>query len=1415
MSEPRTARRETWSAEDLAYPPALPVSGEREQILRALTDHQVIVVAGETGSGKTTQLPKMVLELGLHHQGMIGHTQPRRLAARTVAERLAEELGTSVGRDIGYQVRFNAEVSGSTAVKLMTDGILLAEIQRDPNLERYSAIIIDEAHERSLNIDVILGYLRRLLPSRPDLKVIVTSATIDPERFARHFSPDPENWTRETSEVPIIEVSGRTYPVEIRYRPVNPEAELEDFDESEHFGETEDGGSRSPQGGAQRSPSSGAPTGTRVGSKAPAAAEEERDLLDAVSDAVLELAAEPDGDVLIFFPGEREIRDAAEALTETVAADRRLRGSEILPLFGRLSMAEQKRVFSPGGRRRIVLATNVAETSLTVPGIKYVIDTGTARISRYSTRTKVQRLPIEAISQASANQRSGRSGRTSDGIAIRLYSQEDFDSRPAFTDPEILRTSLASVLLQMSSMGITRSPEDLLDFPFVQKPDSKAVNDAVRLLTELGALSLNPESGPRAGGRKPQQTGKRSGTSAVTPVGRMLAQLPVDPRMARMMVEAARRDCLPEVTVLTAALSIQDPRERPAEKRAQADELHSRFKDENSDFSALLNLWRYLQEKQTELSGNQFRKLCHREHLNYLRVREWQELVGQLTEIADQIQFSGKGSGGRRGSSGRRGKKLPTVDPAAKHDAIHQSLLSGLLSHVGLYNPRTRDYQGARGTRFAVFPGSHLFKKNHDWVMASELVETSRLWARSVAKIDPAWVEELAPHLVKTSHSEPRWSSRQGAVVATEKVTLFGVPVIADRQVLYSKVDPEYSRELFIQRALVDGDWSTRHHFDRRNRARFAELDELETRTRRKDLRASDEELFSFFAARIPENIVSQRHFDSWWKNQRLATPELLDLTDVELMAQAAEELDIDAYPEHFDHDGLALELQYEFNPTRYTAESGTSPTAAADGVTVRVPVVFLNQLQPERFDWLIPGLRTELITALIRNMPKPVRKNFVPAPDVAAKARTALEQDFTPGVDSLTGSLAAVLRQLKGHVLDPEVFDTSALPEHLRFTFAVISERGRVLDSGFDLRELQVRFSGENREAIGRSLAAEGDTDAPRQTPQPGRPGSAARAQPPAAQSAAGADARSQTSRGKQQQASASSAAAGKQQQTSWTFGDLPREITTVVSGRQITGYPALAPASSGVSYTIQDSAAEQSRVHRAGVVALLREVLPSPQRYVLDHLSNRERLAFSQSPHGTVESLVSDATTAALAHLVPAQLPFGEAEFEVIARSCRAELIETVLRLTDVLAQVLSLSTELGSRLERVSSAALKAARSDLTAQLQQLVYPGFVTATGQAQLQHMPRYLQAVRTRLDRLESGQNLTRDAQDMATVQELEDEYDAALEAVPAQLPVPAELAAVKWMIEEFRVNLFAQQLGTAQTVSVKRIRRAIKTSSR
>ncbi|WP_147105372.1 ATP-dependent RNA helicase HrpA [Nesterenkonia populi] len=1325
MATDRRAR-ESYQLKQLNYPEHLPVTGERDHILSALQEHQVVIVAGETGSGKTTQLPKMLLELGLHRQGLIGHTQPRRIAARSVAERLAEELGTSIGESVGYQVRFTSEVSEGTDVKLMTDGILLAEIQRDPQLRKYSAIIIDEAHERSLNIDVILGYLRRILPERPDLKVIVTSATIDPERFAEHFGSTDD--AGELTPAPIIEVSGRTYPVEIRYRPLN------DLD-----ADAENGGSAS------------------------ASRDQDRDPLEALSAAVVELSEEEHGDILVFLPGEREIRDAADALESTVSSHRRLSETEVLPLFGRLSLAEQRRVFNPGGRRRIVLATNVAETSLTVPGIKYVIDTGTARISRYSTRSKVQRLPIEPISQASANQRAGRAGRTSPGICIRLYSEEDFESRPEFTDPEILRTSLASVLLQMSSMGITRTPDDLLDFPFVEKPDSKAVTDAVRLLTELGALEA------RAQGSRSQ----------VTRVGRQLAQLPVDPRLGRMMVEASGRGCLTEVTVLVAGLSIQDVRERPEAERDRADELHRRFADDKSDFSALLNLWRYIREQQQELSSSAFRRLCRREHLNWLRIREWQDLVTQLGEIAQQARLSKQ-----------RVRIRDEIDHVSAHDGVHQSLLAGLLSNIGLYAPRTRDYQGARGTRFAVFPGSGLFKKNHDLIMAAELVETSRLWARTAAKIDPAWAEELGAHLVKRSYSDPVWSSKRGAVVAAERATLFGVPIIADRTVLYAKVDPEHAREEFIRKALIDGDWNTRHPFDKRNRARFQEVAELEDRTGRRDLRAADHELLTFFDSRLPRSVTGQRAFDAWWKKARHEIPELLDLPETVLYKPEAEQVDLDAFPTHFDHDGLALELIYAYEA----------------GITVKVPVLFLNQLEPHRFHWFIPGRRTEMITALIRSMPKQLRRNFVPAPDVARQARERLEAEHSVAADPFAPALARVLRQLKGVVVDPGDLELGALPEELRFTFAVVSGKGRTLDSSADLEELQIRFSAENREAIGASVTGSSEAGEP-------SPGRLSRKLPPQSGLKTPGDAT------KDAQAASGGVDTKARNQKSWTFGTIPRTVTSTVNGHQITGYPALSRDEDGVRLTVQDSEAAQARTHRAGIVALLRHVLPSPQRYVVDHLSNRERLAFGQ--FGEIEDLVAECTAAVLGHLVPGsgdaadELPFTAEEFERISRHARAELIEAVLKLTDVVAQALTLNTEIRARLGSVKSKALKPQVSDMRAQIDNLVHRGFITSTGYAQMQHMPRYLKGIQVRLDRLEQGASVAKDTTDMQAVQELEDEHDDAVEAVPAQLPVPAGLAAVKWMIEELRVNLFAQQLGTAQTVSAKRIRKAIKQNRR
>ncbi|HIW98635.1 MAG TPA: ATP-dependent RNA helicase HrpA, partial [Candidatus Nesterenkonia stercoripullorum] len=925
----------------------------------------------------------------------IGHTQPRRLAARTVAERIAEELQVKIGEEVGFQVRFTGEVSDRTRVKLMTDGILLAEIQHDQLLSKYSAIIIDEAHERSLNIDVLMGHLKRVLPQRPDLKLIITSATIDPERFAAHFGADTEH------PAPIIEVSGRTYPVEVRYRPLSP-----DDDDA----------------------------GDELESKKPSESTD-RDMTEAVCDAVVELAHEPDGDILIFFSGEREIRDAAEALRPLTQKHVRLRGAEVLPLFARLSLAEQHKVFTPGAHRRIVLATNVAETSLTVPGIKYVIDTGVARISRYSHRTKVQRLPIERISQASANQRSGRCGRVSDGIAIRLYSQEDFESRPEFTDPEILRTNLASVILQMSSMGVVDHPSEVVDFPFVQPPEARAVNDGVTLLRELGAVG----------------EGKRG---TITRTGRDLSRLPVDVRLGRMILESAKRDCPTEVLVLAAALSLQDPRERPTEesgKRQRAQELHKRFVDEKSDFTGFLNLWRYLQEKQQELSSSAFRRLCKSEFINYLRVREWQDLFNQLRQLIKPMRI-----------------KVPNrdVDPVGKHDDVHRSLLSGLVSHIGLWDERKRDYAGARGTRFNIFPGSALFKKKPTWAMAAELVETSRLWARTVATFDPDWVEQVAPHLTKKSFSEPHWSRKQGACLAYEKITVFGVAIVERRAVQLSRVNPRLARELFIRHAMVEGDWSTRHAFFQRNQARLRDVEELEARLRRRDLMISDEDLFEFYDARIPQDVTDERSFDAWWKKTKTTQGRMLDFDPDNLVQADADDLDQDAYPRTWPLGSTLLDLRYEFDP------SG----AGADGVFVRVPVLFLNQLESERFQWGVPGLRVDLVTALIKSLPKAVRKNFVPAPDVARAAVDELNRDFDPATDDLLPSLELVLRRLKGTVIPPDSWDVSRLPDHLKPCFEVLGERNKVLGSDRDLAALQSRFASENRRAIAASLGTSPD---------------------------------------------------------------------------------------------------------------------------------------------------------------------------------------------------------------------------------------------------------------------------------------------------------------------------------------------------
>ena len=931
-AQARVQRRRA-SVPAVSYPPQLPVSARRDDLLAAIRDHQVVVVAGETGSGKTTQLPKLCLELGRGVRGAIAHTQPRRIAARTVAQRIADELDVPLGGAVGYAVRFDDRGSEDTLVRLVTDGLLLAEIRRDPLLRRYDTVIVDEAHERSLNIDFLLGCLHRILPRRPDLKLIITSATIDPERFSEHFGG-----------APIVEVSGRTYPVEVRYR--------------------------SPR--------------------------EDEELLDALADTIEELLGERDGDVLAFFSGEREIRDAAELLTGRLGP-----GVEVLPLYSRLAAAEQQKVFGSKKNRqpqRVVLATNVAETSLTVPGIRFVVDTGLARISRYSTRLKVQRLPIEPISRASADQRKGRCGRLADGICVRLYSEEDFDARPEFTDPEVLRTNLASVILQMASLGLG----DIEAFPFLQAPDRRQVRDGVALLHELRALDT-------------------STAEPLTPLGRRLAWLPIDPRFGRMVLEADRLGCAREVIVIAAALSIQDPRERPTEQRAQADQLHARFTDKASDFLAYLNLWGYVRSLGDELSRSQVRKRCKAEFLHYLRIREWQDLVAQLEQSAREVG-------------------LTLNEAPAEGSEIHAALLSGLLSHLGMKDIRTRAYTGARGAKFAIFPGSALARRGPSWVMVAELVETTRLWGRTAAAVDLKQVEPLAEHLVKRSYGEPRWDRRRAAAVASEQVTLYGLPIVGSRTVQYARIDPAAARELFIRRALVEGDWDQRHAFMRENERRVEEVEVLEARARRRDLLASEAKRAEFLDERVPQDVVSGRHFDRWWKQARQTQPTLLDYP-MEMLIEGEVAGDGGDRPALWKQGPLELALSYRFDPG-----------SAADGVTVHIPLASLGAARDTNFEWLVPAFRSELFVALLRGLPKRLRTPLVPIPDTA----TALLASVKPRSGPLLEVLAAEIERTRRVRIEPGDWSLDGLPAHLRMTFSVEDEDGTVLASGQSLDALR-----------------------------------------------------------------------------------------------------------------------------------------------------------------------------------------------------------------------------------------------------------------------------------------------------------------------------------------------------------------------
>lgn len=1278
------------SVPDIVLPPELPISSRADDIAAALAQHQVIVVAGETGSGKSTQLPKICLQAGRGSRGMIAHTQPRRIAARALAERIADETDTPLGEQIGYAVRFTDRTRESTLVKLMTDGLLLAEIGRDRLLRAYDTIIIDEAHERSLNIDFLLGYLVRILPRRPDLKVIITSATIDPQSFSAHFSG-----------APIIEVSGRTYPVEIRYRP---------------YGEPDSA---------------------------------DLDQIGAICQAVDELTCDGAGDILVFCSGEREITDTAEALRGHLANQRV--NTEVLPLYGRLSAAEQHRVFSPHDGRRIILATNVAETSLTVPGITAVIDPGTARISRYSTRSKVQRLPIEPISQASARQRSGRCGRTTDGVCIRLYSEADFAARSEYTDPEILRTSLASVILQMASLDVG----DIVDFPFLQAPDTRQITDGIRVLHELGALD------------------SATGPVALTSVGRKIAALPVDPQLARMILEADKRGVLAEVLVIVAGMTVNDVREYPLEQRDAARALHARFEQKTSDFLSYLALWKYLGEKTSALSSSAFRRLLGREYLHYLRVREWQDLHTQLCQLTKELRMVG---GARRIGALPEAEPTPTVETgrkprrgkgssafaAAKHyaelaaaaegsstkqakpaevdvDAVHRSVLAGLLSHIGSRSQRTRDYQGTRGTSFALWPGSALAAAPPSMVMAAELVETGRLWGRTAARIDPAWAEEQGEHLLSRNYSEPRWDGRRGCAVATERVSLLGVTLVSARTVNYQRIDPVASRQLLIRCALVEGDWQTSHRWYHHNVAALERIACLEDRLRRRDVAIDDEALFALYDVRIPASVTSVRELDTWWRKHSRHQPDLLTFTDDELLASAAR-FSAEEYPDSYSAGEFNLQLGYHFQPG-----------SAEDGVTVTIPLAVLNGVDPGDFAASIPGHRKELAVAMLRCLPKAIRRNFVPAPDWAAAALGDMRDQDGP----FPAQLAAALTRLSGVVVGARDFELTALPDHLRMTFSIVDDNQRELARGKDLVALRAKMSGAARQAVSaatRNLERTGLTEFPETA--------------------------------------------------------IPRRVTTVVSGHRINGYPALVAETATVGVRVFADADEQRHSMRAATVQLLARTVRSPAPFLRYELSQQELLHIATAQHPSLTAYIDDALVTAMDALLdwaggPAWDAVG---FAALVEKISPHIDRATADVAKAGAQVLAAAGTARSAIEMVHGNEDLVA--DASEQLSLLVPAGFLQATGAARLPDVQRYLQALARRAERLRSDPE--RDRLRLGQVAAITEEVAQALAALSPQRRADDDVVQLRWMLQELRVALFAQPIKTAMPISVVRIQTAL-----
>ncbi|MEJ2572602.1 MAG: ATP-dependent RNA helicase HrpA [Gammaproteobacteria bacterium] len=1218
-----------------SFPEELPVSARREELAEAIARHQVVIVCGETGSGKTTQLPKICLSLGRGVAGMIGHTQPRRIAARSVAARVAEELDTPVGQIVGYKVRFSDHTSPEAYIKVMTDGILLAETQHDRYLDHYDTLIIDEAHERSLNIDFLLGYLKQVLPKRPDLKLIITSATIDPQRFAKHFD-----------DAPIVEVSGRTYPVEVRYRPL--------------LAEDDDG--------------------------------RDRDLQQAILDAVDELGRIDRGDILVFLSGEREIRAAAEALRKHHPPH-----TEILPLYARLSAAEQNKVFQRHIGRRIVLATNVAETSLTVPGIRYVIDTGLARVSRYSHRAKVQRLPIEPVSQASANQRAGRCGRVSAGVCVRLYSEDDYVRRPPFTAPEIQRSNLAAVILQMEVLGLG----NVGHFPFIDPPDPRLIKDGYQTLVELGAVDE---------------------ARRLLPLGRDLARLPVDPRLGRMILAARQEQCLSDVLIIAAALAVQDPRERPLEAQQAADQKHGRFADQRSDFLAYLKLWEHYHEQARHLSNNKLRKYCRENFLSYVRMQDWRDVHSQLLGVLKPM--------------GYRLNQQP-----ADYAPIHRALLSGLLGNIGSKSEE-RDYLGARGSKFHIFPGSALFKKAPKWLVAAELVETTRLYARTVAKIEPEWVEQLATHLVKHHYFDPHWEKSRQAVMGYERVSLYGLPLIPRRKIHYGRIDPRLSRELFIRGALVAGEYDTRAPFFTHNRAAIRDVEELEHKARRRDILVDEQTLYEFYDARIPADLCDGRSFERWRKDVERDEPQRLLLTKEYLMQRRATEVSVEQFPDHLDLAGMQLPLSYHFEPGH-----------PLDGVTVTVPLVLLNQLPPERLEWLVPGLLRDKIIALLKGLPKALRRNFVPAPNFA----DACLQAMTPDEGSLHEALARHLARMTGVTVPAEAWQEAALPPHLRMNVKVVATDGEtVVAMGRDA----ARLRGEQGEQAAATFAQLPSSDFERD------------------------------------------------RVTAWDFGDLPEKVEFQRHGMRLSGYPALVEEDGGVALRLLDSPAKAETALRGGVRRLYMLQARERIKYLEKNLPGIQTMCLHYAGIGDCATLKADLLTAIThqAFLGDRPLPRSAAQFNANLAAGQARLIHIANELCAWVAETLALHHALAKRLKGALKPAWLKSLNDIQDQLRHLVYTGFVTATPYGQLPHLPRYLKAVELRLAKLE--QHAGRDAPLLAQLLPLWQAYWQRAEKQRKLGIADAALEEYHWLLEELRVSLFAQELKTAVPVSVQRLQR-------